>query len=229
MGRPLADSLTKGTKMTKGSKRVEHTPEIDAISAVYSALRGLDPSVQVRVLRYAAEMLGIDFETPHSGEPATTQREQDQNASTTTSTITTTSTRDQSADDVEGINAIALRWMRRSGLDAKSLQALFSLGVDEIDLVAKKVPGDSKRERMRNTILLKGIAAYLGTGAPRVSYEQVKEACLHYNAYDLANFARYLKEFAPEVGGTKEAGFTLSARGLNSATELVRSLLTAKK
>ena len=25
---------------------------------------------------------------------------------------------------------------------------LFSLGVDEIDLVAKKVPGDTKKERM---------------------------------------------------------------------------------
>jgi hypothetical protein len=116
----------------------------------------------------------------------------------------------------------------QSGIEPSKLQQLFSLGIDEIDLVAKNVPGSSKRERLRNVILLKGVAAYLSMGAPRISSEQLKEASLHYNAYDVANHARYIKEFAADVGGTKEAGYTLTARGLTAATELVKELLSSK-
>ena len=109
------------------------------------------------------------------------------------------------------------------------LHDLFSLGIDEIDLVAKHVPGNSKSERLRNVILLKGVAAYLSTGTPRITSEQLKEASLHYNAYDLTNHAKHLKGFAPYVGGTKEAGYTLTARGLAAATELVKGLLSSKQ
>ena len=119
--------------------------------------------------------------------------------------------------------------MKRSDLDSKSLQSLFSLGIEEIDLVAKSVPGSSKRERTRNVLLLKGIAAYLGTGTPRITYEQLKEACLHYNAYDATNFATYLKSFTADAGGTKEAGYTLTPRGLTAGTDLVKELLPSKQ
>jgi hypothetical protein len=118
-----------------------------------------------------------------------------------------------------------LKWIKRSGLEPKKLQTLFSLGIDEIDLVAKSVPGTSKRERMRNVLLLKGVAAYLGTGVARMTHEQIKEACLHYNAYDAGNFSKYLKSFAADVGGTKKAGYTLSPRGLTSATALLSEML----
>jgi hypothetical protein len=44
--------------MANIKKRTEEPPEIRAVSAVYAALKGLDPSVQLRVLRYSAELLG---------------------------------------------------------------------------------------------------------------------------------------------------------------------------
>src|ERR1700731_4194300 len=91
-----------------------------------------------------------------------------------------------------GISPLARKWMTRNGLGAQSLTSLFSLGADEIDLVARTVPGKSKRERMRSVLLLKVIAAYLSNGAARVTHEQVKEACLHYDAYDSPNHAKYL-------------------------------------
>jgi hypothetical protein len=170
-------------------------------------------------------MLGLQFEIPAAGRRASSDQEEypsnDSAASTSTSDT-------QASEDVEGINAVALKWMRRSGLNPKSLQTLFSLGIDEIDLVAKSVPGTSKRERTRNVLLLKAIAAYLGTGAARVTYEQLKEASLHYSAYDAANFATHIKSFVSDVGGTKESGFTLTARGLTAATDLIREMLASK-
>ena len=105
---------------------------------------------------------------------------------------------------------------------------LFSLGVDEIDLVAKKVPGDNKKDRMHSVLLLKGIAAYLSSGVARFTHQQLKEACLHYDAYDGNNFASYLKDFAGEVSGTKSGGYTLTPRGLTAATEMIKDLVSAK-
>jgi hypothetical protein len=181
--------------MTSEKKNQAGPAELKAVGAVYSALENLEHPVQLRVLRYAAEMLGLEFAAPSQKELP--------------SNFTGSDSEEQST---------ALKWMRRSDLNPKSLQDFFSLGIDDIDLVAKSVPGSNKKERMRSVLLLKAIAAYLGTGAARVSYEQLKEACLHYNAYDGGNFAAYLKSFASEVGGAKESGFTLTARGLSAAT-----------
>jgi hypothetical protein len=196
-------------------------PEITAIGAVHDALRELEPAAQRRVLEYVAGKLGLlpplsDDESrkaPDSHEPLPAASLQ---ASSTEKT-----------GDTEGISSVAVKWMRRSGLTASTLSALFSLGVDEIDLVAEKVPGKSKRQRMHSVLLLKGIAGYLSTGVPRVTHEKIKEACLHYDAFDSPNFAKHLREFSAEVTGTKESGYTLSPRGLTAATQIIRTLAGA--
>lgn len=40
-----------------------------------------------------------------------------------------------------------------------------------------------------------------------------------------ANFAAHLKSFSSEVGGNKESGYTLTARGLAAATDIVKVLV----
>lgn len=201
-----------------------HDPEITAIGSVNAALTGLDPAAQRRVLIYVADKLGISIQSD-----GTRPVESDAHATVAipAASITQTIT-SHDADDSDGMSPVALKWLKRSGLAAADLSNLFSLGVDEIDLVAKKVPGTSKKERMHSVLLLKGIASYLSTGAPRVTYEQVKEACLHYDAFDSANFAAYLKSFSSEVSGTKESGHTLTARGLTAATEIIKSMVHPK-
>jgi hypothetical protein len=209
------------------SREATGVPEVDAIGAVYAALKDIDPTAQVRVLRYAAQMLGVILDVGGEGSRSSSEDEESRRAdSLPASTAAAQDTR--ITHEIDGINAVALRWVRRSGLSAENLQSLFSLGIDEIDLVAKAVPGSKKKERMRSVLLLKGIAAYLGTGAARVTYEQLKEACLHYDAYDASNFASYLRSFSGDVGGTKEAGFTLTARGLTAGTNLLKEMLGSK-
>ncbi len=72
---------------------------------------------------------------------------------------------------------------------------------------------------------MKGIAAYLSTGAARITAEQIKEACLHYDAYDSPNHAKYLRGMSTELSGSKESGHKLTARGLTAGTELIREIL----
>lgn len=63
------------------------------------------------------------------------------------------------------------------------------------------------------------------SGAARFTHEQMKEACLHYDAFDAGNFAVYFKSLSGEVAGTKGTGYTLTPRGLANATEVVKSLI----
>jgi hypothetical protein len=201
-------------------------PEIEAISSTCKALEGLDSEARARVLRYVAAKLKVDVAaiidvdqgiSQSSSENPVTQRTNDR-------------AEDNVIDDeLEGISPIAKKWMIRNGLTAQGLSAIFSLGVDEIDLVANKVPGHGKRSRMHSVLLLKGLAAYIGTGVARFTHEQFKEACLHYEAYDADNFASYMKAFSGEVSGDKRSGYSLSARGLNNATVLVKSLIHPAK
>jgi hypothetical protein len=205
------------------STQTDPNQEIAAIGAVYDALKGLDATVQGRVLEYVAKMLGIGNVASYR-EPLRETREDEQPQSPS---LPPPAAGSEVESESEGISPVALKWMRRSGLTSTGLSLLFSLGVDEIDLVAKKVPGETKKDRMHSVLLLKGIAAYLGSGVARVTHEQLKEACGHYDAYDAANFATHLKSFAAEASGTRSAGYTLTARGITNATEMIKSLVTA--
>jgi hypothetical protein len=131
--------------MAKKSKD-EESPEIAAFSAVYSALKDLDQTKQLRVLRYAAEMLGLNFEGAKKNESSLTANSidaaKDEQSERVPSLPSTTSN-----EEVEGINAVALRWIKRSGFEPSKLQNLFSLGIEEIDLVAKSIPGSSKKRK----------------------------------------------------------------------------------
>ncbi len=208
--------------MDPNTPQASPDPEITAIAAVYNALKDLDPEARARVIEYVAKKLGVAHAAGERRQSSTAGDEHAQAPSLPSPAAS------EESEEYEGISPVALKWMRRSGLTSSELSALFSLGVDEIDLVAKKVPGENKKDRMHSVLLLKGIAAYLSSGVARVTHEQLKEACLHYDAYDLANFASYLKSFAAEASGTKGSGYTLTARGLTNATEIIKTLVSAK-
>jgi hypothetical protein len=197
---------------------IEQDPEIEAISKVNAALNALEAGAQQRVLDYVARKLGLAFSDASSG----INDSSDEDAPRRPPPQSDSASHGNDTDDLDDINAVAKKWMRRSGLTAHKLSSLFSIGGDEIDLIAKKVPGKTKRDRMRSVILLKAIAAYLASGAARVSHEQVKEACLHYDAFDNTNFSKYLKGMAVDISGTAKSGYSLTARGIASATDIVR-------
>src|SRR5215472_798729 len=202
-------------------------PEIAAMGIVHKALQGLAQEAQIRVLNYVADKLGIHLSQQESGHlslPNPPEPPEDSHPHEPPP-----AERAGPEEVLEGISPVAKKWMSRNGLGASPLSTVFSLGVDEIDLIAEDVPGRNKKDRMRSVLLLKGIAAYLGTGAARFTHEQIKEACLHYDAYDSANFATHLKSFSGEVTGSKESGYNLTARGLSAAAELLKQMLNLEK
>jgi hypothetical protein len=202
-------------------------PEIDAIRIVHETLNGLNQEAQIRVIQYVASKLGIgrDRVLPSGSDQLGESGPTGGQAGTESSLASSSAA--APAERFDAINPVAEKWVSRNGLEVEKLQPIFSLGGEEIDLVADSIPGKSKRQRMLNVVLLKAVAAYLGTGAARVPHQQIKETCMHYDAYDAPNFAKYLKEFTSEVSGTKEAGYTLSPRGLSDATKLLKQMTQA--
>ena len=209
--------------MASDALEIDNDPEFEAIRKVYSTLKDLDEAAQNRVLDYVINKLNL---TREAGR-ASRRESQDIREEVPARPPNLQNTERQGDDALDGISPVAQKWMRRNSLTAAALSSLFSLGVDEIDLVAKTVPGKNKKERMHSVGLLKGIASYLGSGAARFTHEQIKEACLHYDAYDAANFAAHMKSFSAEVSGSKENGYTLTPRGLTAATDLIKQIMSA--
>lgn len=212
----------------------ESDPEIAAISKVNAALTGLEPKAQERVLSYVAAKLGISFQMPATSPGTSEGRgervEHDRaGVAEERSGAERKDKKEPEIEELEGISPAGRKWITRNGLQVNQLTPIFSIGGDEIDLVAKKVPGNSKAKRQRSVFLLKGLASYLGSGAARLTFQEVKETCLHYDAYDSANFATNLKHFASEVAGTSETGYSLTARGISGATDMVKEMLSTKK
>ena len=144
--------------MAKSIKAIED-PEIVAISIVYEALKGLDSGSRYRVLSYVSSKFDIVFNIPQNvHEKVDIPYSQDEAQTFTQTKID---------DDFEGISPAGRKWITRSGIRPEKLMSIFSLGIDEIDLVSKSVPGTKKAQRLKNVFLLKGLAAYLGTGSPR--------------------------------------------------------------
>lgn len=197
-------------------------PEITAIGAVHKALEKLAPDARARVFAYVAGKLGISLSTPGAQratdegptEPSVSEKPADRESGAAA----------RVEDGLDSVSPVAKKWMARNNLSAVALGKIFSLGGDEIDLIAKKVPGKSKRERMYNVFLLKGVAAYLASGAARFAHDQVREACVHYDAYDSANFATYLKSFSADISGDKGTGYALTPRGLSSGTDVIQGM-----
>jgi hypothetical protein len=164
-------------------------PEIAAIGKVHAALASLEPEAQTRVLHYVAQMLKIQSNV-QSEKFLDAEKDEKETQFEHSNSAELQQEAEADGHEIEGISPVAKKWMLRNGLLESQLSAIFSLGVDEIDLIAKTVPGTNLKDRMRSVALLKGIAAYLGTGATRFTHEQLKEACLHDKAYDATNFSK---------------------------------------
>ena len=153
-------------KTSSASDTLSADPELNAIVKVHATLEPLDPASRQRVLDYVCQRLNIRSSSLGNRSPAG----QEGNTRDTETHVQDAETPSEKGavppdDDLEGISPVALKWMKRNGLSADLISKLFSLGIDDIDLVVDKVPGNSKRERARNVVKLVAVASYLATGA----------------------------------------------------------------
>ncbi len=210
--------------MSKGVKTITSDPEFEACQVVFATLVALDAAARSRVLRYVTEKLEIVPGDNHRSSFLADDNQPDaEQADSPSEQRPARPAGPPMADD--GISPIAKNWIRRNSIAMDGLTRLFSVGGEEIDLIADKIPGKSKRSRLHEVLLLKAIAAYLGNGVARVTDQQLREVASHYNANDEANFSANLKAFESMYSGSKQSGYTLNPRGLAAAATLINGML----
>jgi len=189
--------------------------EAEAIAAVDKALSALeDERARERVLTWANAKYGASQLAPASGRVAVPSP---------------TDVASTAAEHHDWPLALpAQLWLKRNGiaLDGRLAQ-VFSLNQSEVDLIADEIPGTSARARTRNVVLLRGACANLVSGEFRFDDESLRTTCRHYNAYDQANFSKHLRSMSDEVTGTRDAGYTLTAKGQRAAAELIKYMIGA--
>jgi hypothetical protein len=205
--------------------------ELTAMGKVLAALKDLEPSIQQSVIEWAVRRFKLkspfanSVQAPPPPAPAA-MPDLSEPGKRHKIVEEPEPEHKEGQGEIEGVNVVAQKWVRRSGLSEDQISKLFSLGVDDIDVVAKSVPGKKKIERLKNVLLLQGVAAYLGSGVARVEWTKLKESASHYDADAGGNFPTYLRGFSAEATGSVATGFTLTSRGLNEAKELIKQMTT---
>jgi hypothetical protein len=207
------------------SKDLDDDPEFRAMQRVHAALAPLQAEARQRVLDYVIRRLSMKAAPgaePFQRERPAASRE----AAAEPEVLSQEESADEPIDEsLDGISPVALKWMRRSGFTSEQLGSIFSLGIDDIDLITKTIPGRGKGSRMQNILRLKGIARYLASGVARVSHDEFNDACSHYNAHDVPHFSENMRKLGGEISGTKETGYQLTAKGLTAATALIKEMV----
>lgn len=226
--------------------------ELAALHTVFEALRDLSPDSQGRIIDYVCrrlnlprpagqmgtrELSDVDRSTEIPGDASTKFGREDiesdiaaeNDLQTGVHSTAQPGTNDEGVETLKGISPVAKKWMARNSFSATELGRLFSLGVDDIDLVVKSLPGTSIRARFREGILLQGIAAYLSGGVARFTHKKLKETLKAYKADPETNITTYMKDVASDVSGSVAGGYTLTTRGFHAATDLVKEMLSPKQ
>ena len=118
----------------------------------------------------------------------------------------------------------AAQWLAQNAISREQIDGVFSIEADSVELIARRLPGKSKRQQTVETYLLCGLRSLLQSGESRFADEEARQLCRSVGCYDGANHNNYTKAFDNLVHGTKDSGWTLTVPGLNRAAEIVKAI-----
>lgn len=188
-------------------------PELEAMAAVLRDLQPLDPPMQGRVIRWVIERLGIGDHVPAGAFSGAQQSPPDQKDAAATHIAT--------AFRVSpGVSA----WTRLNGITDEELESAFHETPDGLCVIAREVPGSSRREKVLNCYLLAGACSLLSRGEADFTDQKARELCEEFGCLDTTNHAKYLAEKGTDIVGSKSKGWALTALGKKRAGLLVKAI-----
>ncbi len=132
------------------------------------------------------------------------------------------------APDTSDLPPKAKLWMRQHGVTADQIGHVFHNEGGTFELIAASIPGSGKAKQMMSVYLLKGIAALLSTGEPKIVDKEARAAAENHGCYDQPNHSNNFKQNRQNyLGGSKESGWTLTGPGHKAAADLIKSMQPA--
>jgi hypothetical protein len=185
-------------------------PDLPAIATeLYKILEPHEPDVRERAIRAAMIMLGGNPQLAAPDRPLTTES--------------------PGIDEVgSALSPKAKGWMRTYGVTREQLGHVFHLDGGVSEVLPSEAPGKNGKEKTINAYVLTGISALLQTGETRFDDKTAREICKAMGCFNEGNHAYYLKGRGNLLGGTKDAGWTLTGPGLKLGAELVRNMAGEK-
>lgn len=108
--------------------------------------------------------------------------------------------------------------------DAELEKVMHPLG-QNAQLTVSEIPGTGKAGKQINLALLLSLKQALATGTFGCELKELRETCLHYDCYDVPNFAATLKK-SKTLFKTRQKGedIELSGSGMKKAAGLVKTM-----
>lgn len=125
--------------------------------------------------------------------------------------------------DTAKLTTKAKAWIEKHGLTRDRLENFFHFDNEKVTCIELAGDGKSKRENTINTYLLLGVAALLGKGEPEFNDDEARKLCSYFGCFDSPNHAKYIKEFGNVITGNKSSGWKLTAPGLATAADHIKS------
>jgi hypothetical protein len=134
-----------------------------------------------------------------------------------------------SLSDFEGtkLGPKALKWAQRNGLTRAMLDEVFYLTDDNVDIIASRVPGPTRREMVVQSYLLSGIRGLLREDTPVLDDGDAIAVCKRLAAYDKNNHTTNRAAVGNRMSGTKPR-FTLTGPGEAAAADLIKQMTEAQ-
>jgi len=171
---------------------------------LYELLEPLEPAVRKRAVKAAFALLG-DEEADLEPENA---KKKD----------------DDGADDGSGLPRRVKTWMRSHSVSEDQLHQVFHIEKGKVELIAAESPGKNGKKRTINAYILTGLTQLLQSGEPKFDDKAARAVCKSLGCLDEGNHAYNLRGKGNMIGGSKDAGWTLTGPGLKSGAELVKSM-----
>lgn len=172
------------------------------VGNLYDLLEPVDPVDRKKAIKAALTMLGEIDDTGSGKAP-----------------------KQEEADDEElSFPQKARQWMRKYGVTEEHLDHVFHVENGTAEIIAHEAPGSSAKQQTINAYVLTGISQLLATGEAKFDDKTARAACKSMGCLNEGNHATYMKDKGNVLGGSKDAGWTLTGPGLKAGAELVKGL-----
>ena len=129
---------------------------------------------------------------------------------------------DEAIEGAEKIHVRARAWMKQNEITVDQLQQVFLMD-GETAKVITSIPGDSKKDQVRNAYILTGVAKFLFAGEQKFDDAPAKALCDEYGLYDSTNHSKSTKS-GTDFTGSKQSGWTITQPGLKAGALLIKSI-----
>jgi hypothetical protein len=175
------------------------------VGGLYDLLEPVDPADRKKAIRAALTMLGEGGDAG-LGDDQKKQRDDGDDSSLPQKTR---------------------QWMQTYGITAAQLEQVFHVASGSAEVIAHEAPGANTKQKTINAYVLAGISQLLATGEARFDDKAARAVCKSMGCYNEGNHATYIKDKGNVVGGSKDAGWTLTGPGLKAGADLVKGLATS--